>query len=221
MTNNESLNNWIKKNYPRKCEHCDYVANNPAMYSYHKKTHEPIPEGTVCDIGCGQLATHRNTSGKVVCNEVSHRCPEYTKQHSERVKQHWNSKEGKLRRQNTNWKELHRKGNETKKETGSYRKPRIHDPETAKTYRYYARAARARAQKWAKSEGYEIGKHTYNVDHIVCLLDCFENDLPIDIANHPCNLQIITAKENSRKGTKIVLTVAELLEKIEQWNKDH
>ena len=23
--------------YPRKCEYCDYEANNPTMYHYHKK----------------------------------------------------------------------------------------------------------------------------------------------------------------------------------------
>ena len=42
--------------YPRKCEHCDYISNNPAMYSIHKKTHQPIPDGQLCDHGCGQNA---------------------------------------------------------------------------------------------------------------------------------------------------------------------
>jgi len=42
-----------KITYPRKCNECDYVSNNPAMYHYHKKTHEPIPVGTLCKHGCG------------------------------------------------------------------------------------------------------------------------------------------------------------------------
>ena len=75
--------------YPRKCDHCDYVSNNPQMYSYHKHTHDTIPNGQLCEQGCGKLALFRNTSGRYLCVKTTQHCSSYIETHSERIKEHW------------------------------------------------------------------------------------------------------------------------------------
>ena len=61
--------------YPRKCEYCDYVSNNPSMYHYHKQIHDPIPDNQLCDHGCNSPALFRGTGGKYTCHKNAHHCP--------------------------------------------------------------------------------------------------------------------------------------------------
>jgi hypothetical protein len=213
MPKSKNYNNWVQQNYPRKCEHCDYVSNNPSMYSYHKKTHNPIPVGQLCDHGCGQLASFRGTGGKYTCVTVAHQCPEYLRKHSDRIKQQWVGAE--QRKQQTKERffknccgipEVAQKISNTKRERfGTL------DPNGAKEYRHYARYIRQRAQKWAKDQGYVLGQKTYHVDHKLSILDAWKAGLPESIVNHPANLQILEARTNSSKGAKSDLTVDELL----------
>jgi hypothetical protein len=206
-----------KHDYPRKCEHCDYVSNNPSMYHYHKKTHNPIPEGTLCWQGCGQLATQCGTGGKYTCLPKAQRCPEYIKHHSIRIAKQWEGdveRKDKTRRTFINHlhtQEVINKAKETKRKQFG-----LLTPEQVTEYRHYARAIRQRAQLWAKEQGYVLGKQTYHVDHKLSILDAWHAGLSADIVNHPTNLQILEAKQNSSKGAKSSITVEELLQKINQ-----
>ena len=75
--------------YPRKCPHCDHMASSPQTFFYHKRTHKPIPPGTLCCGGCGQEAKFITTNNNVwCCKEFSH-CPQYSKEQSTRVTKHW------------------------------------------------------------------------------------------------------------------------------------
>jgi hypothetical protein len=208
---------YIKISYPRKCEHCDYLSNNPQMYSYHKHTHDPIPEGQLCDHGCGQLAIYRGTGGKYTCNLVAHHCPAYLQEHSSRIKQHW---EGNISRKEATRKSfierLHNKETVEKQSKTKREKFGTLDPVRAKEYRHYARFIRQRAQRWAKSQGYVLGQQTYHVDHKLSILDAWHAGLTEEVVNHPANLQILEAKLNSGKGAKSILTVNELLAEIKR-----
>ena len=206
---------YIKIQYPRKCEHCDYVSNNPSMYHYHSKTHQSIPAGTLCNHGCGQLATVINTNGKYTCLPLAQHCPEYLRKHSSRVKKQWEGAEQR--------KEITRLTIDTRlntKENIEKRKQTLKEkwgdftPEQMKDFRHYARRIRARAQKWAKEQGYVLGQQTYHVDHKLSILDAWHAGLSAEIVNHPANLQILEAKQNSSKGSKSSITVEELLQKI-------
>ena len=206
---------YIKIQYPRKCEHCDYVSNNPSMYHYHSKTHQSIPAGTLCNHGCGQLATVINTNGKYTCLPLAQHCPEYLRKHSYRVKKQWEGAEQR--------KEITRLTIDTRlntKENIEKRKQTLKEkwgdftPEQMKDFRHYARRIRARAQKWAKEQGYVLGQQTYHVDHKLSILDAWHAGLSAEIVNHPANLQILEAKQNSSKGSKSSITVEELLQKI-------
>jgi hypothetical protein len=203
--------------YPRKCTHCDYLSNNPAMYSYHKKTHDSIPHETLCHFGCGFHALFRNTGGKYTCKEKYQECPAYLNQLSDRTRSSWkNSDDRKDVTKQSLVNRLHNqetidKIKETKKQRFG-----ILTPEAAKDYRHYARRIRHRAQQWAKSQGYILGQQTYHVDHKLSVLDAWHAGLPASIVNHPANLQILEARKNSIKGSKSSITVEELLAAINQ-----
>lgn len=208
--------------YPRKCHHCDYVSNNPQMWHYHKRTHDPIPDGQLCDHGCGGLAKYRGTGGAYSCFKISQHCPEYIKTHSERIKSHWQRPESLVRKENTKKTFLqHCAGNENAiaklKET-KRKKSGLLTPKDAKNYRHYARAIRQRAQMWAVANGYQLGQQTYHVDHKLSILDAWNANLPAEIVNHPVNLRIIEAKKNSSKGSTSILTVEELYSMIKKYD---
>lgn len=198
--------------YPRKCEHCDYVSNNPSMHHYHKKTHEPIPAGQLCDHGCGQPAAYRGTGGKYTCEKIAHHCPAYLHKHSDRVKQQWEgANERKEATKKSLIERLHNKETVEKMSRTKREKFGKLDPEKAREYRHYARFIRQRAQAWAREQGYEIGQQTYHVDHKLSIQDAWRAGLSEEIVNHPANLQILDAKVNTRKGAKSCITVEELL----------
>jgi hypothetical protein len=203
---------YIKIKYPRKCEHCDYVSNNPSMYFYHKQTHAPIPYEKLCDHGCGSRAHYRGTGGKYTCEKVSQHCPEYIKKHSKRVTKQWeNNKERKEYTKKSFIERLHNQEVIDRIKETKRKKTGLLTPEQMKDYRHYARRIRTRAQKWAREQGHILGQQTYHVDHKLSVLDAWIAQLPIDIVNHPANLQIIEAKQNSSKGSKSIITVEELL----------
>lgn len=204
--------------YPRKCEHCDYVSNNPSMYHYHKQTHESIPLGQLCEQGCGNLAKFKNTNGKYSCEKIVQQCPEYIRKHSKRISEHWQRPEAEQRKHETKTRffehccgvpEIAAKAAKTKQE-----KFGTLDPVKAKEFKRYARFIRQRAQKWARDQGYELGQQTYHVDHKLSVLDAWHAGLSEEIVNHPVNLQILEAKKNSSKGAKSSITVEELLRMI-------
>ena len=185
------------------------------MYSYHKRTHAPIPNGQLCDNGCNQPALFRGTGGKYTCACVSQHCPEYLRKHKERVTKQWESATQRKKQTKKSFVErLHNQETIEKMKSTKRKKSGLVTPKLAKDYRSYARRARQLAQIWAREQGYEIGRHTYHVDHKLSLLDAWNAGLPIAIVNHPLNLRILEAKENSSKGFKSVITVEELLSNL-------
>lgn len=90
------------------------------------------------------------------------------------------------------------------------------NPQVAKDYRHYARRIRSKAQQWAREQGYVLGRQTYHVDHRFSIMDAWNAGLSIEIVNHPYNLQILDAKQNSSKGMTSSITLEELLENVNQ-----
>lgn len=215
---------YIKIQYPRKCNHCDYLSNNPQMWHYHNKTHDLIPEGQLCDHGCGSTANYRGTGGVYTCVKNSFTCPAYTSRLSATIKTHWQRPEATKRKEQTKetllktacTPEAVNKMKETKR-----KKSGLLTPEDAKNYRHYARAIRERAQMWAKDNGYKLGHQTYHVYHKLSILDAWNANLSAEIVNHPVNLQILEAKENSRKGSKSSITLEELYNLIKIYKENN
>lgn len=211
---------YIKIQYPRKCNHCNYVSNNPQMWHYHNKTHDPIPEGQLCDHGCKGLAKFKGTNGVYSCSKISQRCPSYIEIHSERIKSHWqrpDAVERKIKATQTLLETACTPGAIDKMKETKRKKSGLLTPENAKNFRHYARAIRQRAQMWATNNGYKLGQQTYHVDHKLSILDAWKLNLPAEIVNHPANLQILEAKENTSKGSKSSITVEQLYEMINSY----
>ena len=59
-----------------------------------------------------------------------------------------------------------------------------------------------------------LGQQTYHVDHKLSVFDAWKAGLSESVVNHPANLQILEAKQNSSKGAKSSITVEELLKLI-------
>lgn len=93
-------------------------------------------------------------------------------------------------------------------------------PEQARDFRHFSRRVRARAQRWAKSQGYDIGRKTYHVDHMYSVFDAWVNGVTESVVNHPVNLRIVEAKKNTSKGAKSLFTLEELYEKIRIYNTE-
>lgn len=205
--------------YPRKCNCCEYVSNNPQMWHYHKQTHDVIPLNQLCDHGCGNPAKYKGTGGVYSCSKISQHCPAYIKKHSDRVKSHWQRPEATDRKikatatllETACTPEAIEKMKKTKKI-----KSGLLTPEDAKNYRHYARAIRQRAQQWAIEQGHSLGQQTFHVDHKFSILDAWNAKLPASIVNHPANLQILEAKLNTSKGSKSSLTLDELMRLISE-----
>jgi hypothetical protein len=96
------------------------------------------------------------------------------------------------------------------------KKTNLLTPDRVKNYRHYARRIREQAQRWAKEQGYELGQQTWHVDHKLSIIDAWNYKLPMEIVNHPANLQVIEAKKNSSKGCKSSITLDELLRRIDE-----
>lgn len=77
---------------------------------------------------------------------------------------------------------------------------------------------------WHTCPGTKKGTKTENGvcrDHIVSVKFGFENNISPSIISHPANCQLLTVKENSRKCHRCDLSLEELLEKINAWNKKY
>lgn len=58
-------------------------------------------------------------------------------------------------------------------------------------------------------------------DHIISVKYGFDNNIDPAIISHPANCRLITHTENSSKNQKSLLTLNELLFKIDKWNKKY
>ena len=58
-------------------------------------------------------------------------------------------------------------------------------------------------------------------DHMYSVKDGFENNVPAELLAHPANCQLLIHNENVSKHKKSVITLDELKEKIDKWNKKY
>lgn len=204
--------------YPRKCECCDYVSNNPSMFHYHKKTHYSV-EGKLCDYGCGTPAMFVSTKEVYCCSESHMQCPSVRKEFADKVTDQWatpNADERRVNAGKTFRKAVHNAETVAKATNTRWAKWGMENATEAqwKEFRKYGRSCRSLSQKWAKDNGYELGQKTFHVDHIYSIKDGFKNKVPPTIMSHPANLRVIEAKKNSAKGGKSEITLEELLVRI-------
>lgn len=201
--------------YPRKCDECDYISNNPSMFHYHKKTHASII-GKFCDYGCGLPALFTSTTGTFCCSQSHMQCLAVKQEFSTAVSKQWEMPESDERRvvaRTTFIERMHKTEIIEKAKRTKWAKWGMEDAtaEQWKEFRKYARSCRKLSQKWAKDNGHQIGRQTFHVDNIYSIVDGYRNKISPLIISHPANLRILEATKNSSKGSKSEITLKELL----------
>lgn len=58
-------------------------------------------------------------------------------------------------------------------------------------------------------------------DHIISIKYGFKNNIDFNIIKHPANCSLMQQPDNAKKNIKCNLTIRELEEKIEMWNKNY
>lgn len=58
-------------------------------------------------------------------------------------------------------------------------------------------------------------------DHMYSVMDGYRNNINPNIISHPANCRLITHSENISKGDKSIITIENLLERIDIWNKKY
>jgi hypothetical protein len=57
------------------------------------------------------------------------------------------------------------------------------------------------------------------LDHKMSIFDCFNCQVPVSMAAHVCNLEMIPKEENLRKGRKSTLNFGELIQEITEYEE--
>ena len=207
--------------YPRKCDYCDYISNNPSMWHYHNRTHDPIPEGRLCDHGCQRPALFRGTGGKLTCEKISQQCPAYLERLSTRIKEYWQSEESIERKVKTKNLFLeccaHNEASRQKMREVLRNKLKSMTPTEAREYKVYSRAARRLSRREMDKVICKVDYQVYQIDHILSLYDCWKLGLSVEIAAHLANCKIIHKSQNASKGKKSWISLEALQEKIQTY----
>ena len=58
-------------------------------------------------------------------------------------------------------------------------------------------------------------------DHMFSIMEGFLNNIDSKLISHPANCKLVLQKENSSKHKKSSITLDELIERIENWNKKY
>jgi hypothetical protein len=208
--------------YPRKCEQCSHLANNPASFSIHKKVHQTIPENQLCTLGCGKIATVVTTRNTYRCSANIGDCPQYINDLKLRTIKSWeNSEERKETTRQTFIDACvfnpasYKKASETKHKkllaqdnTSDRRKynRQVHEL-SQRTYRENTSAINPNNLK--------IGRVDHHLDHKVSKHVGFLLGIPAHYLADINNLCVLPYNENTGKHCKCSIHPLDLLEQCD------
>ena len=87
----------------------------------------------------------------------------------------------------------------------------------------YNELVRAETERTLKKEFLKDSRlrgQEFSVDHKLSIKECYDNDIPVFIAGHECNLEILTKLDNLKKGSKSSITPEQLWEDYTQREYD-
>ena len=207
--------------YPRKCPQCDYMASSPQTFFYHKRTHKPIPPGTLCCGGCGQEAKFITTNNNVwCCKEFSH-CPRQAIEKSDRAAQQWDNDPQRKLNMITNGPMSSKEAREKISKAVSDRwkkKYIVTENQAPESMKQYKRDVHYASQRTYKSNidhinplGLQIGRSSYHLDHKVSKHVGWLLGIPVKYIASKFNLEIMPSKLNEGKGPQCSMIPSELL----------
>jgi hypothetical protein len=217
---------YIKNQYPRKCDLCDYHSNNPSMFYYHKKTHQEIPYGQLCDHGCNKPAIIIRTNGSFCCSTKTQDCPQYRKEHSKRVKEQWNKMDGKVKKKRIQKAKESLKVTYTQEYIEKAKQTKIKrllniSREQTNDYKQYVRLVHQLTQYSIKNDPIlsrtvvsRWKKDSLHIDHKVSKRIGFYLGIPPEFIANSLNLEAILASKNNQKYIKCSMNPIDLLENL-------
>ena len=57
----------------------------------------------------------------------------------------------------------------------------------------------------------------WHLEHKLSVKECYENGVPIEMAAHICNLEVVPKSYNLQKGRKSSITFSELIEMVTEY----
>lgn len=109
----------------------------------------------------------------------------------------------------TNFKSIQKKFNEHR---GNFRVPQQDLPELRKYSKKVRRLSKI-IRKYHDKDDIPAG---YHWNHMVSIIDCFKNKIPVEIASSMFNQELVKANVNLSQGYKSKITPAELFKSIQQ-----
>jgi hypothetical protein len=205
--------------YPRMCDHCNHVSNNPSAWHYHKRKHEPIPDGQLCEGGCGQPAVIRNTRGTYKCDENAHSCPQYRKEHSDRIKMQWQENLWTVRRQAVAglMKDPEIIEKQVKRANATKRRRMLSDIWTKERRRYVYAVHKLTMETYEKHkdeinpDNLPLGRFEYHIDHKVSKLRGWIEKIPPETMARKENLEILWWRDNVSKNAQCSMLIEDLI----------
>jgi len=76
-----------------------------------------------------------------------------------------------------------------------------------------------RENGWYKAKNHGDNPNGVSRDHIISVKYGYENEIDPKIISHPANCRLMKQSDNASKSNKCDITLEELLEKIEKWDK--
>ena len=205
--------------YPRKCEHCGYLANNPASFSIHKFVHSTIPENQLCSLGCGNLATTVTTGKTYLCMKTYTECPQYLKDLAERTAKSWENDNERKDATRQLFITQCVESSEAKKKASLTKYKKLLAQENSSDRRRYTRQVHCLSQRTFKSNEQVLnpnklllGRTEHHIDHKVSKHVGFLLGIPAVYLASTHNLCVLPALDNTGKSSKCSLHPIDLLE---------
>lgn len=201
---------------------------------------KPINTDNLCSYGCGNTAKFINGSNRLMCCKSSNSCPANRKKNSQGLKNSKRDYETTYNNLSQEVKDRMAWARGLTKET-DYRiaaaatnqigKRKITDQERLNKIVYKEQSQFNLAGIIDKIEGFELLKKfgMYNRlnnklgvvrDHIVSVHYGYMNNIDPKIISHPANCRFILHSDNAKKSMKCDITIEELKERIDKWDRE-
>ena len=200
----------------------------------------------LCCYGCGLPAIHQNKSGRWMCETSPSRCPIIRSKNSKGVKGAYDS--GKRQKQKDVYKNICPETKSkmawnrglTKKTDARVNQSALNavgrrkttDEQKIRKIEYYEKTKFNLVGTIHKVDGYELlvkyGMYNRKTnpggvvrDHIISKNFGFKNNIDPYLLSHPANCRFIFQIDNAKKSSKSLMTIEDLLLKIENWKALH
>ena len=205
-----------------------------------KRIANPVETAELCSYGCGNVAKFINGSNRLMCCKSSNSCPANRKKNSNGLKncgrdyvETYKNLPREIKSKMAWAKGLTKETdqrilNAAINQTGLRR---ITDQERLNKVIYQEQCQFNLAGIIEKVEGFELlkefgmyNRHTNKTgvvkDHAVSIHYGYKNKIDPKIISHPANCRFILHKDNAKKSMKCSITIEELTEKINKWDRE-